>query len=213
MTFNFNYNMLCCFFFFLFFICYKHRHLAWTILDSSPLSIHASFILTPSLFLSNLVLSRRRNYKKISNHEQNGDKRPHVLQLPFITFFRSLHLFFSSICLLVRSLFLSLSLSLSLSYHPPLSIYLSVTNIGFFFFCRASRVTTNYTVTLFHYYRYITLRHYIFINSSCIHSPLYSNITLNSVNLCLNRREIARCNSSGSKGKSTWKYIVKHRTC
>ena len=133
---------------------------------------------------------------------------------PLLLFFvRYTYSFLLYVCSFVRYFSLSLSLSLSLSYHPPLSIYLSVTNIGFFFFCRASRVTTNYTVTLFHYYRYITLRHYIFINSSCIHSPLYSNITLNSVNLCLNRREIARCNSSGSKGKSTWKYIVKHRTC
>lgn len=156
------------FFFFLFFICYKHRHLAWTILDSSPLSIHAPFILTPSLFLSNLVLSRRRNYKKISNHEQNGDKRPHVLQLPFVTFFCLLHVIFSLyVCSFVRYF----SFSLSLSYHPPLSIYLSVTNIGFFFAALlASQLIIQ--LTLFHYYRYITLRHYIFINSSCIHSPL-----------------------------------------
>lgn len=129
MTFNFNYNMLCCVFFFLFFICYKHRHLAWTILDSSPLSIHAPFILTPSLFLSNLVLSRRQNYKKISNHEQNGDKPPHLLHHPFMfaTFVLLFHINIYLVLFFVRSLFLFLSFCLpppfDLSILPRSSLY------------------------------------------------------------------------------------------
>lgn len=59
---------------------------------------------------------------------------------------------------------------------------------------------TNYTVTVFHYYRYITLRHYIFINSSRSLATI-QQYHVKLVNLCLNRREIARCNSSGFKGK------------
>lgn len=206
MTFNFNYNMLCCvFFFFVLYLLQTSTSSLNYFRQQSALYTRSIYThsLSLSLSLQSLVLSRRRNYKKISNHEQNGDKRPHVPQLPFVTFLSVTRIFFSSsICLLVRSLFLSFSLSLT----PPTpfrSIYLLRISVSSFFFSfrRASRVTTNYTVTLFHYYRYITLRHYIFINSSCIHSPLYSNTTLISVNLCLNRREIARCNSSGSKGK------------
>jgi len=51
----------------LFFICYKHRHLAWTILDSNSLwdTLHLHTLpFSPSLSLS---LSFYWNYKKISN--------------------------------------------------------------------------------------------------------------------------------------------------
>lgn len=172
-------------FFFLFFICYKHRHLAWTILDSSPFSIHAPFILTPSLFLSNIVRPRRRNYKKISNHEQNGDKRPHVLHSFLL--FCLLHIFFLYVCSFVRHFFF-------LTTHP-----FDLSNCHDHCFPQSLRVT-NYTVTVFHYYRYITLRHYIFINSSRSLATI-QQYHVKLVNLCLNRREIARCNSSGFKGK------------
>lgn len=158
MTFNFNYNMLCCVFFFLFFICYKHRHLAWTILDSSPLSIHAPFILTPSLFLSNLVLSRRRNYKKISNHEQNGDKPPHLLHHPFMfaTFVLLFHINIY-LSLHVRSFvispFLSLSLSLFLFTTSLRSIYLATILLVS---SLASQLIIQ--VTLYHYYRLYNIK-------------------------------------------------------
>lgn len=176
-----------CFFFFLFFICYKHRHLAWTILDSSPFSIHAPFILTPSLFLSNIVRPRRRNYKKISNHEQNGDKRPHVLH--FSLLFCLLHIFFRYVCSFVRHFFFFLTT------HP-----FDLSNRHDHCFPQSFLRVTNYTVTVFHYYRYITLRHYIFINSSRSLATI-QQYHAKLVNLCLNRREIARCNSSGFKGK------------
>ena len=146
-------------FFFLFFICYKHRHLAWTILDSSPLSIHAPFILTPSLslFLSNLVLSRRQNYKKISNHEQNGDKPPHLPHHPFTfsTFVLLFsHRYISRFSSFVRYFSLSLSFSpflfttslrsIYLIHDPPWSSSL------------ASQLIIQ--VTLYHYYRLYNIK-------------------------------------------------------
>lgn len=150
MTFNFNYNMLCCVFF-LFFICYKHRHLAWTILDSSPLSIHAPFILTPSLFLSNLVLSRRQNYKKISNHEQNGDKPPHLLHHFYVCYF----------CPLVSHQYISRSFLRSFVISLPLFLFTtSLRSIYLTTILLVSSLASQLIiqVTLYHYYRLYNIK-------------------------------------------------------
>ena len=85
MTFNFNYNMLCCVFFFVLYLLQTSTSSLNYFRQQSALYTRSIYThsLSLSLFLSNLVLSRRQNYKKISNHEQNGDKPPHLPHHPF----------------------------------------------------------------------------------------------------------------------------------